>query len=177
MEKASELENTTAAEYFQKNARLCGSFVLSFFIVASCWRKHDSMFVYIKEHVPAEYMLFTTPWLLSITFMPVATALLVINDNPNDRGKHAAYLGTLLFNLIISVAMSFIVHRENNKFPAIDILKSIIATILCALGLLIAMLVPSTGAYMPMLLFLSHPVTLMLARIWPTLQDWVLKMA
>ena len=176
MEKSSELINTTASQFLEENAKLCGSFVLSFWIIASRWLRHDNMFAYIEGHVPANFMLFTIPWLLSITFMPVATSLFVINDNAQDRGKYGVYLGTLLMNYTISIAMSSIVYRENKKFPPEILLESIISTILCGLGLLVAMLVPSTGNYIPLLMFFAHPATLLLLKLWPSLLDLVIKM-
>ena len=176
MEKSSELINTTASQFLEENAKLCGSFVLSFWIIASRWLRHDNMFAYIEGHVPANFMLFTIPWLLSITFMPVATSLFVINDNSKDRGKYGVYLGTILLNFTATIAMSFIVYRENERFPPERLLESIVATILCGLGLLVAMLVPSTGNYMPLLMFFTHPATLLLLKVWPRLLDLVIKM-
>ncbi|QIK72120.1 DUF1211 domain-containing protein [Propioniciclava coleopterorum] len=76
MEAAGELgtEEVTAGAWLGHHSQQLFSFVMSFALIAMFWVREHQMFRRV-ERVDTPLMWFTMGWLLSIVWLPVATAL------------------------------------------------------------------------------------------------------
>lgn len=165
-------EGVSTAEWFQENRDLMLSFFLSYLVIILCWTTQDKLF----RNVKAFTRLLSTLnflWLLSIVFIPVATAL--INLVKEDPLQHFVYIGTPLLATIWTTCMVIEVHRhpktwENKTGPKIALLLNCIVSIIL---LIIALLVSMTAAsyYILLILLLKTPIVKLVLKRFPSLES------
>lgn len=144
------------------------SFVLSFVLIALFWLDHYRFFEYV-DRLDTALVWWMIGWLLSIVFLPVATAL-VGQVASNDSATKVLYVGTMIAisALLLAQRIYLTRHPELHHAPAVRLRMGIaaeLATIACfviALGVMLA--VPSWGYYPLFVMFLSGVIQRVVAR-------------
>jgi uncharacterized membrane protein len=145
------------------------SFVLSFVIVAAFWGAHERLFRFVGRWT-ATLRLLNNAWMLTIVFLPVATAM--VGSMDTDRLQIVIYVGTMLLSTLVMGAMILVVRRtpamwETGTAPGTDGLHaSLSLSILFALALLVGVVSPDRIGFLAMLLLLlSGPLQRVIERM------------
>ena len=169
MEAVSEAasEGLSTAEYLDEHAGQLFAFALSFAIIASFWRAHHALF----EHVAAysqTLLWLNVLWMFTIVWLPVPTAL--VGALETDRPQLALYIGSMLANAVVSVAIHLVLRRspalwvsDNPPGPSGTYGLLIFAGLL-VLALAIALAWPGVGYSALFVLLLSGPVERVIAQ-------------
>ena len=122
--------------------------LISFVIIARYWRLHDTVFRHVEYEVPGLFAL-DMAWLLSIVFIPVATAL--IGSAPPDRAQYVLYIGTILAASLLLTVMVVRLRadpsswRRGHDIPASFVTGCWVATGLIGVALVVTTIVPAVG--------------------------------
>ena len=163
-------EGLDAFGYLSQNLSALFSFVLSFVIIARFWRGHHHLFTGIEREAPGLFWL-NMLWLLSIVFLPVATA--ITGAMPSARPQLVVYIGTMLVAASSLTMMQLVIRRhpetspEGTQVSRDAVHGSWAMVILMAAALVVALLWPAAGYWTLLLLLLSQPVKLLLDRLDP----------
>ncbi len=158
-----------AAEWFSANQQLLLSFLISFVVIAMFWVGHHRMYAQV-HHVTPLLLWLNMAWLLTIVWLPVATAMTSVLDDSDPLVK-VVYIGTMTVTSLLAFAQAIFLraHGALHAIPAPAVLRSIavaLATsVLFALSLVVALLVPSIGYFALFLLWLTGPVASLIARL------------
>lgn len=169
MEAVSETasEGLSTTDYLRDHADQLFAFVLSFAIISTFWRAHHRLF----EHVAAysqPLMLLNILWMLTIVWLPVPTAL--AGSLETDRPQLALYIGSMLANALVSVALHLVLRRSpalwvpGNPPDSAGTYGLATFAALLTLALAIALLVPGVGYFALLVLTLSGAVERLLFR-------------
>ena len=157
-----------AFEYLSANVSGVASFLLSFAIIARFWRSHHRLFGSI-EHEPPGIFWLSMLWLLSIVFLPVATAITAAM--PVGRPQLAVYIGTMMVAVLSQTAMAMLAYRhpqtwtEGAGLTREGMQASWSMVILMTASLVVALVWPDVGYWALLLLLLSRPVRAALGRL------------
>jgi uncharacterized membrane protein len=160
-------EGLDAFGYLGRNLSALVSFVLSFVIIARFWRSHHRLFSALEWEPPGLFWL-NMVWLLSIVFLPVATA--ITGAMPVDRPQLVVYIGTMLVAVLSLTVMEMVAWRhrdtwaEGARVSRDAIHASWSMVILMVVALAVALAWPVIGYWALLLLLLSHPVKVLLDR-------------
>ena len=160
----------TTAGYLQSSGRLLLSLFLSFVIVTSFWSSHHRIYEGVARYNGALLWL-NGAWMLTIVWLPVATAL--TGTMTTDALQEVLYIGTMLLGSLLLVASIFVVRRHPELWskkgpPPVDGLAANIAlTILYAVALLLALIVPGLDYSGLFLLFLTPVLQRFVVRRLP----------
>lgn len=148
--------------FFHENAGAVAAAALSFVVIANLWQVHHGAFERFdgmtRGMVRANLL-----WLAAIAFLPLPTVLLVETSN-DDRLGVVLYIGTML---VAAAAMSVIAeiaerrgldHGDGSDSPCPRRWHRWSSTVLMAIALLLAALVPGVGAWALLVLLVSIPV-------------------
>lgn len=160
-------DGLSTSEYLREYSDQLVAFALSFVIIASFWRAHHALF----EHVAAysqPLLWLNILWMFTVVWLPVPTALTGALDT--DRSGLLLYIGSLLANGLVSVALNMVLRRTpalwqpDNPPTAAGLRGAITFAALLVVALVIAVAAPAVGYWALFVLFLSGPVERVLAR-------------
>ncbi|MFT4211254.1 MAG: TMEM175 family protein [Microbacterium sp.] len=145
------------------------SFVLSFVIIAMFWITHHRVFSRV-ERVSNGLIWLIMLWLLSIVWLPVATAMSGQMDS-EDKVVIAVYIGSMVLTCLVSLGIRLYLRRH----PALHgiAVQSLAAgmavdlsmVILFALSLGVSLLIPAIGYTSLFLMFLTGLLRRLLGRM------------
>ncbi len=127
------------------------SFVISFVIIAMFWMIHHRMFASV-EGVTTPLMWILAGWLLTIVWLPVATAISGAMDG-DDAWAKVLYIGSMIATSLFSLAIRLYLrqHPALHRLPADSLTPGIVAdlttALLFALALTLSLTVPDIGYY------------------------------
>ncbi|MGN6126043.1 MAG: TMEM175 family protein [Humibacter sp.] len=169
MEAATGITGQKVAPWLNEHGQQLQSFVLSFAIIAMFWINHHRIFA--RVHLISIPLLWINmAWLLSIVWLPVATALSG-EAHTTDSVVKIVYIGTMIVTCLLTLALRLFLgaHPLLHDIPA-DHLKSGIAVdismvVLFAVALGIAIAFPFLSYYPLFVMFLIGPLQAVLARM------------
>jgi len=138
------------------------AFLLSFAVIARLWRAHHRLGERMDAY-DGVVLHATTSWALTIVFLPFPTALVSVYGT--DRSSIALYIGTILLS---SACLSLVawhvertpaLHREGVERSELSAVPSVVNTVLLAVALVLALLVPAVNFFTLLLLALAQPAT------------------
>lgn len=164
--EAQDMQGGAAAWLGEHSGQLI-SFVLSFWIIAMFWIAHHELFADV-ERVTERLLWLTVCWMLTIVWMPVATAM-TGQLEPEPLVK-VLYIGTMALTKVFTLLtrMYLRAHPELHALSAERLRRGMIVDVttgslfLIALG--IAVLVPPIGYFSLFLLMLIGPITRLVMR-------------
>jgi len=136
------------------------SFVLSFVIIAMFWMFHHRLFRRVTA-ITSALMWLLVGWLLTIVWLPVATAITGVMDDGDALAK-VIYVGSMIATSLFSLAIRVYLRArpQLHDTPAMSLVAGIAAdvstTLLFAVALAVALLVPQIG-YSALFLMLLTP--------------------
>jgi len=145
------------------------SFVLSFVIIAMFWMFHHRLFVLV-EAITSGLMWLLVGWLLTIVWLPVATAITGAMDDGDNLAK-IVYVGSMIATAFFSLAIRLYLRRHpqlhRNAATALTagIAADLSTVLLFAIALTVALLVPAIGYYALFLMLLTPLVQRLLLRL------------
>ncbi|MET0860063.1 MAG: TMEM175 family protein [Microbacterium sp.] len=143
------------------------SFALSFVLIANFWINHHRLFDRV-ENVTIALLWLTVAWMLTIVWLPVATALL--GQMTDDPVQKLLYIGSLLATSLVAVGTRVYLrrHPELHAIPTETQRNGMVAavtmSVLFALALVIAIALPAVGYWAMFLLLLTGPIDAVVAR-------------
>lgn len=160
----------SAREWLTEHHWQLTSFLLSFVIIAMFWFGHQRMFSTV-ERVSPRLLWLTMPWLLSIVWLPVATAL--TGRMPNtDTLTLVIYIGSMVFTALSMLILRLFFLRHHSEFGdmSVPMLRrglsaDITTSLLFALALTVSVLLPAVGYASLFLMLLSNPVGRLVHRM------------
>lgn len=161
--------DATAAAWFAEHNDQLLSFALSFVIIAMFWLVHHRVFAHV-ERVSGGLMWLTMAWLLSIVWLPVATAMSGQFD-AGDPGVRGVYIGSMLVTscLLVVVRLYLRAHPAllGDDPSVLDRGLAVELTMvgLFALALVLTLLVPELTYFPLFLLALTGPVSGLVFRL------------
>lgn len=166
-----EDDGSTTAEWFVEHHWQLISFLLSFGLIAMFWMNHHRLFAQVDDMtIPLLWLCFL--WLLTIVWMPVATALSG-RESDHDELVKIVYIGTMVLTSLVSLMMRLYLrrhtdlHRISREVVRHGIAVDISMVALFSLSLVIALVFPVIGYYALFLMFLTGRAQ--------TFFDWVLR--
>ena len=145
------------------------SFVLSFVIIAMFWMFHHRLFTQV-EAISSPLMWLLVGWLLTIVWLPVATAITGVMED-DDRPAKVLYVGSMIATSLFSLGIRLYLrrHPELHRHPSTHLAAGIAAdvstTLLFGIALTVALLVPAIGYYALFLMLLTPVVQRGLLRV------------
>jgi uncharacterized membrane protein len=137
------------------------SFLLSFAVIARLWIAHHRLFEQIKA-CNHRLILANLGWLLTIVVLPFPTEM--IGRFHDDHFTVGLYIGTMLAGSVLLLAMAMIVRAEpalaknDGGIPSRQRFLLAVNTVILAVALVLAALVPSVGYFALLLLLLATPI-------------------
>lgn len=148
--------------WFENNWVLLQSFLISFAVIAMFWINHHRMFAGVRR-VTGGLLWISMAWLLTIVWLPVATAMTSIL-NGEDPLVEAAYIGTMALTSVIALCQELFLraHPALHDIPEVALVRgaavSIAMAVLFILSLVVAVTVPFVGYAALFLLFATAPL-------------------
>ena len=144
------------------------SFVVSFAIIAMFWMNHQRMFEDVRR-VTTVLLWLLVPWMLTIVWLPVATAL---SGRMEDRDPVAklVYIGSMILTSLLSLGIRLYLHRHPQLHEAsradlrLGIAADVSVAALFALALVLTLVFPVLGYYSLLVMFASGGVQALLNR-------------
>lgn len=161
-------EGLDAAGFLREHQGQLGAFALSFFIVALFWRGHDRMFTRLALIDSALFWL-NALWMLGIVWLPVATAM--VGSLATDPLQLGLYIGTMLFTSLVMTLLHLLLLRRPGLMMAGErhhrgeVAASLATSLLFAVALTLALLVPGVDYWSLLVLLLSFPLELLIQRL------------
>jgi uncharacterized membrane protein len=137
------------------------SFLLSFAVIARLWIGHHRLFERVKAY-NYPLMVANHCWLLAIVILPFPTEM--IGGFREDRFTASLYIATVLASSVCLLAMTLIIRadpdvaKEPGGVPDEQCFAIAVTTVILAVALVLAALVPGVGYLALLLLVLAHPV-------------------
>lgn len=164
MESVGEVADAsgTTLEWLTEHQSQLTSFVLSFAIIAMFWMNHQRMFEGV-ERVTTSLLWISMVWLLTIVWLPVATALSGRMDASDTLAK-LLYIGSMVLTSLCGMAQRIYLMRHpelHHVRPAVlreGLGADISMCVLFSISLVVAVLVPQIGYYALFLMVLTGVV-------------------
>ncbi len=159
----------STARWFVEHQDQLISFVLSFAIIGMFWINHHRLFAHVRG-VSVGLLWVTMAWLLSIVWLPVATALSGQMASTDVLVK-AVYIGSMVLTSLLSLGTRLYLRSHPVLFdvPVGELLSGMSVDLsmitLFLLALVLAVAVPATQYYPLFLMALSGPAQ----RVFATL--------
>lgn len=153
--------DATTLEWLQDNYGSIIAFVISFVIIANFWTTHHRVFARV-ERVTEPLLWLTIAWMLTIVWLPVATAM--TGQMRSDALQYVLYIGsmTLTSVLLLCTRVYLRAHPQLHDIPTQLLGAGVLADVLIAglflVAMLVAILVPGVGYNAMFLLLLSVPI-------------------
>jgi len=161
MESVSDVAGAEhgAAHWYAEHGMQLVSFVISFAVIASFWVNHHRMFAGVQR-VSSGLLWVCIAWLLSIVWMPVATAMtgLMSSDDPIVV---IGYVGAMILTSLLMLAQRLVLaaRPQLHDIPRDDLRRGmavdITMAVLFALALVVAVTVTEIGYFALFLLMLT----------------------
>jgi len=151
-------KNATVATIFTANWGTFLAFAISFVVIARFWVVHHRVFEFVRDYNQVlVWMNFL--WLASIVFLPFATNVLSLAPG-NQPGVYALYIGTLTVTSAAMLLTEWVLVRNPGLLREgvegeLRLSSSAIATVLFAVALVLAVLVPRVGMLWLLILLFS----------------------
>ncbi|WP_439591155.1 TMEM175 family protein [Microbacterium sp.] len=161
-------DDRSALHWFAEHQQQLMSFVLSFAIIALFWMTHHRVFATV-ETVTTPLLWIIMAWLLSIVWLPVATAMSG-QMSGEDQLVKIVYIGSMVVTSLIMFAQRLYLraHPRLHRIPPANLVRGMSADIamalLFALALVIALLVPAVGYWALLIMYLVAPVQHLIVR-------------
>jgi uncharacterized membrane protein len=177
MESVSEIAagEGGAQEWFDEHHQQLLSFALSFAIIAMFWISHHRMFAYV-ERVTVGLLWVSMAWLLTIVWLPVATAMSgQLSDH--DALVKTVYIGSMVATCLVTLGTRIYIARHPQLHDAppmalrMGISVDVAMTILFSLALVLAVAFPTLSYYPLFLMFLVSPLQQLVARMLGVPED------
>ncbi|KAB1650508.1 DUF1211 domain-containing protein [Pseudoclavibacter endophyticus] len=146
------------------------SFALSFVIIAMFWIRHHRLFAEVT-HVTVPLLWLTIGWLLTIVWLPVATAM--SGEMSTEPIVVIVYIGSMVATSIALLAQRLYLraHPQLHAISSVALRAGLNADValvlLFAVALAVALLAPAIGYTSLFLLLLAGPFAGLLGRIAP----------
>lgn len=171
MESVSDIGDAggTTLLWLAEHEQQLVSFVLSFVIIAMFWMFHHRLFVLV-EAITSGLMWLLVGWLLTIVWLPVATAITGAMEDDDNLAK-IVYVGSMIATAFFSLAIRLYLRRHpqlhRNAATALTagIAADLSTVLLFAIALTVALLVPAIGYYALFLMLLTPLVQRLLLRL------------
>lgn len=171
MESVSEAagQGQGAAEWLGDHDGQMITFVISFVIVALLWMNHHQLFSTVESVTPLVLWLLVA-WMLTIVWMPVATALTGQLPSSDPTAK-ALYIGSMILTTLVSLATRVVlakrpdVHRTDPEAVRIGISVDLAMATLFTLSLVVALVVPGVDYFALFLMLLTSWLHRLYARL------------
>lgn len=158
-----------ASTWFSENWLLLLSFLISFVIIAMFWINHHRMFARVVQ-VSVPLLWLNMAWLLTIVWLPVATAMTNIMDS-DDPVVKASYMGTMALTSLLAFFQELFLNRHPELHQAepysllrgMAVYLAMTTLFLVALGLSIAL--PVLSYFTLFLLGLTGPLSAVFDRM------------
>lgn len=163
---ASEAGQSTA-DWIGANLDSITLFALSFVLIATFWMSHHRLFALV-EHVTDPLLWITVAWMLTIAWLPVATAL--TGQTRRDALQLVVYIGTMALTcLTLACARLYLrAHPELHRIPEIGMRRGLLAdlltTVMFVVALVIGIALPEIGYSALFLMILVGPLHTLCAR-------------
>jgi len=157
------------ASWIGEHFPLLISFVISFVVIAMFWIGHHRTFARVHR-VTSPLLWLAMAWLITIVWLPVATAL-IDEMSDDDVLAKALYIGAMALTSFVELCQLGYLRRHPalHDFDDLALRRSmsvaLAMTLLFLLSLLLAALVPAIGYFALFLLALTNPVRLLLGRM------------
>lgn len=161
--------NEDTALWFTEHYSQLTSFVISFVLIAMFWMMHHRIFVKVK-HVSDTLLWTVCAWLLTIVWLPVATAISGQMSSTDVLAK-VVYIGSMLAVAVCSLMVRINLHRHpglhdiRHEAMRRGVAVDIAMIVLFAVSLGIAVLVPAVGYFALFALFLTAPLQTAIIRL------------
>ena len=145
------------------------TFVVSFAVIASFWVNQHHLFAQV-ESVSNRLLWVCIAWLLTIVWMPVATALTGAMPD-DDQVVKAVYIGTMMLTCTLALTQRLVLlrHPELHAMTRDQLRRGlavdIAMTLLFGIALVVAVTVPQISYYALFLLLLTGPLHRVIARL------------
>lgn len=166
-ESATAGETLTLAEIIDSSGAQILLLLLSFAVICRFWLSHHNI---MRSLVTFDLPLFwvNAVWVFSIVLLPYTTGL-IGTASSNDPAATGIYIGNMLLTCLAALAMQWHVTRTPSLESAESrgtarLQPSVITTITLVIALVIAVLVPTVGAWSLLLLALDGIVSRLLSR-------------
>ncbi len=159
----------TAIEWFGEHSDQLLSFALSFAIIAMFWINHHRLFAKV-ENVSSGLLWLTMAWLLSIVWLPIATALSG-QLSAEDLSVRVVYIGSMIVTsvLLLLIRLFLRAHPQLLNGPASDLDRGLAVEAamvsLFAIALAVSLAIPALTYYPLFLLALTGPLGGLLHRV------------
>jgi uncharacterized membrane protein len=154
-------QNATTLEWPQENYGSIIAFVISFVIIANFWTTHHRVFARV-ERVSEPLLWLTIAWMLTIVWLPVATAM--TGQMHSDALQYVLYIGSMALTSILMLCNRLYLraHPQLHDIPRQALTSGALADLLVSTlfvsAMLVAILVPGVGYNAMFLLLLSVPI-------------------
>lgn len=164
MESVTEVAGAkgSTAGWFAEHQGELTSFIVSFAIIAMFWLNHHRLFTAV-EQVDSALLWISMAWLLTIVWLPVATALSGRMDGSDWLAK-IVYIGSMIVTALVTLIQRVYLrrHRDLHHIADADLRSGMAADLaMCVLfgvALLVAVTVPSIGYLAMFLMLLMGPM-------------------
>lgn len=157
-----------AVGWFGDNWDQLVSFVVSFVVIAMFWIRHHQLFGTV-ERVTNPLLLLSAGWMLTIVWLPVATAM--TGQMGPDPIVETTYIGTMVLTCVALLVTRLYLrahprlHSMGPEEIRAGLAGDVAMALLFATALLIAVLVPPIGYFSLYLLALTDPLMRVLLRL------------
>jgi uncharacterized membrane protein len=158
----------SALHWFGDHQQQLVSFLLSFAMIAMFWMTHHRVFSSV-ETVTTPLLWIVMAWLLTIVWLPVATAMSGQMDSGDPLVK-AVYIGSMLAIALMMLWQRLYLrahprlHRITEAHIVSGVSADIAMIVLFAVALATAVFVPVIGYWSLLIMFLVSPVQRAVAR-------------
>ncbi|WP_431278754.1 TMEM175 family protein [Leifsonia poae] len=143
-------------------------FVVSFWLIGRFWIIHHRLFEWVDNYSTG-LIWANMLWLASIVFIPF-TANALANSDGDRADVYALYIGAMIVTAGSTVLIEVVLVRSphllrDDSRGQIDLVRSSVPSVILAVCLVLAVLVPQVGLYWLILLFLTSPAYAVLGRL------------
>ncbi|WP_235566697.1 TMEM175 family protein [Microbacterium sp. Root61] len=133
-------QKLTTLDWLQENSAALIVFVLSFVIIANFWVSHHRLFARV-DLVSNGLLWITIAWMLTIVWLPVATAMTGQMDT--DPLQEVLYIGTMaLSSTLLLVARLYLrAHPELHSIPPDRLRRGLLADVIIPVMFLVCLVV------------------------------------
>lgn len=154
-------DKLTTIEWLQDNFSSILVFLMSFVIIASFWISHHLLYSNV-ERVTSGLLWLTVAWMLTIVWLPVATAL--TGQMESDTLQRVLYIGSMALTSLLLLSTRLYLRRNpslHRMSPAV-LTRGLVADIATAfmflVSLTVAVLLPDIGYAALFLMFFVGPL-------------------
>jgi len=158
----------TAAHWFADHQQQLSSFAVSFVIIAMFWMQRHRADATV-DRVTNGFLWLSIAWLLSIVWLPVATAMTGQMDG-DDPVVKVVYIGSMTVTCLLNIAQRLYLrgrpalHSTPPELFRMGLAVDVSMAVLFAAALVIALAAPPIGYLALLIMFLTGPLASLLGR-------------